>query len=71
MGAGDADQIKKNKEELGRLTKELHEGVRGTANTADCLLETAKKIALSHKWSADPNAPTKQIGFVTVNFKLN
>ena len=50
---------------------EAEPGVKGTTNTAACLLEPAKKIALSHKWSADPNAPTKQIGFVTVNFKLN
>ncbi len=45
-------------------------GQRGTTNTASCLLEPAKKIALSHKWPADPNAPAKQIGFVKVNFKL-
>lgn len=45
-------------------------GVKGTTNTAACLLEPARKIALSHKWRADPNAPTRQIGFVSVNFKL-
>ncbi len=45
-------------------------GVKGTTNTAKCLLEPAKKIALSHKWPSDSNAPTKQIGFVKVNFKL-
>ncbi len=45
-------------------------GVKGTTNTAQCLLEPAKKIALSHKWPADSNAPAKQIGFVKVNFKL-
>ncbi len=49
---------------------EAEPGVRGTTNTAACLLEPAKKIALSHKWQADPNAPAKQIGFVKVNFKL-
>ena len=49
---------------------EAEPGVRGTTNTADCLLEPAKKIALSHKWAPDANAPTKQIGFVKVNFKL-
>lgn len=46
-------------------------GVRGTTNTAKCLLEPAKKIALSHKWPADAKAPTRQIGFVSVNFKLS
>lgn len=49
---------------------EAEPGVRGTTNTSDCLLEPAKKIALSHKWAPDQNAPTKQIGFVKVNFKL-
>ncbi|WOD44421.1 energy transducer TonB [Hwangdonia lutea] len=46
-------------------------GQRGTTNTAQCLLEPAKKIALSHKWPADSKAPAKQIGFVSVNFKLS
>lgn len=45
-------------------------GVKGTTNTAKCLLDPAKKIALSHKWRADSKAPAKQIGFVKVNFKL-
>ncbi|WP_338733146.1 energy transducer TonB [Mangrovimonas cancribranchiae] len=45
-------------------------GVKGTTNTASCLLEPAKKIALSHKWRPDANAPAKQIGFVKVNFNL-
>ncbi|WP_100612195.1 energy transducer TonB [Confluentibacter lentus] len=49
---------------------EAEPGVKGTTNTAPCLLEPAKKIALSHKWQPDPNAPTKQIGFVKVNFQL-
>ena len=46
-------------------------GQKGTTNTAPCLLEPAKKIALSHKWPADPKAPTRQLGFVSVNFKLS
>lgn len=45
-------------------------GVKGTTNTSQCLLEPAKKIALSHKWPADSKAPAKQIGFVKVNFKI-
>lgn len=45
-------------------------GQKGTTNTAQCLLDPAKKIALSHKWPADSKAPVKQIGFVKVNFKL-
>lgn len=46
-------------------------GQKGTTNTAKCLLDPAKKIAMSHKWPSDPNAPTRQIGFVSVNFKLS
>ena len=45
-------------------------GIRGTTNTHPCLLEPAKKIALSHKWPADANAPAKQIGFVSINFDV-
>jgi hypothetical protein len=46
-------------------------GQKGTTNTAKCLLDPAKKIAMSHKWPADSKAPTRQIGFVSVNFKLS
>lgn len=46
-------------------------GQRGTTNTAGCLSEPAKKIAMSHKWPSDPKAPSRQIGFVSVNFKLS
>lgn len=45
-------------------------GVQGTTNTHPCLLEPAKKIALSHKWPADNNAPARQIGFVSINFSI-
>ncbi|MDG1729135.1 MAG: energy transducer TonB [Algibacter sp.] len=46
-------------------------GQKGTTNTAQCLLEPAKKIAMSHKWPSDSKAPTRQIGFVSVNFNLS
>ncbi|MEO1011517.1 MAG: energy transducer TonB [Bacteroidota bacterium] len=45
-------------------------GVKGTTNNAPCLLDPAKKTALMHKWNLDSNAPSQQIGFVVVNFKL-
>jgi len=45
-------------------------GVRGSTNTAQCLLEAAAKTAKSYKWNADSEAPVRQIGFVVVNFKL-
>ena len=53
----------------GNVTK-AEPGVKGTTNNAACLLEPAKKIALSHKWRPDPKAPARQLGFVSVNFKL-
>jgi membrane protein involved in colicin uptake len=43
-------------------------GVKGSTNTAACLIDPAKKIALSFKWPADKNAPLRQIGFVSINF---
>ncbi len=46
-------------------------GVKGTTNRAKCLLEPAKKIALSHKWPSNSKAPTRQLGFVSVNFELS
>ena len=45
-------------------------GVKGTTNNDPCLLEPAKKTAFMHKWNTDSKAPTQQVGFVVVNFKL-
>lgn len=45
-------------------------GVKGTTNNDPCLLEPAKKTAFKHKWNLDAKAPTQQVGFVVVNFKL-
>ena len=45
-------------------------GVRGTTNNHPCLLEPAKRTAFLHKWNFDSKAPSRQIGFVVVNFKL-
>jgi len=45
-------------------------GVKGTTNTNDCLLKPAELTARSHTWKPDPNAPSQQVGFVVVNFKL-
>ncbi|WP_299890098.1 energy transducer TonB [uncultured Lacinutrix sp.] len=53
----------------GKVVK-AEPGVKGTENTASCLLEPAKQIALSGKWPADSKAPTRQIGFVSIDFKL-
>lgn len=45
-------------------------GVKGTTNNNPCLLEPAKKTAFMHRWNLDSNAPSQQVGFVVVNFKL-
>jgi len=45
-------------------------GQKGTTNSDPCLLEPAKQTALKHQWNLDSNAPSQQIGFVVVNFKL-
>jgi len=46
-------------------------GVKGTTNTASCLLEQAKIAALNTKWSADSNAAAKQVGKIIYNFSLD
>lgn len=45
-------------------------GVKGTTNNHPCLLEPARKTAFLHRWNLDQKAPSQQIGFVVVNFKL-
>ncbi|MCK5442073.1 MAG: energy transducer TonB [Maribacter sp.] len=45
-------------------------GVKGTTNNNPCLLEPARKTAFMHKWNLDSKAPSQQVGFVVVNFKL-
>ena len=42
--------------------------IRHAENNMIEILEPAKKIALSFKWPADADAPTRQIGFVSINF---
>ncbi|MBT8256853.1 MAG: energy transducer TonB [Bacteroidia bacterium] len=67
-------------DEEGRVVVEVHvdrggrvvnavPGKRGTTG-AYCLYDAAKKTALSYKWPADSKAPSKQIGFVVVNFTV-
>ena len=45
-------------------------GVRGTTNSAKCLLEQAKIAAMNTKWQADATAAETQIGKIIYNFKL-
>jgi len=53
----------------GKVTS-AEPGVKGTTNNNLCLLEPARKTAFMHKWNLDSNAPSQQVGFVVVNFKL-
>ena len=46
-------------------------GVRGTTNSASCLLNPAKKTAMSYKWPKDSKAPNQQIGFIVIDFSLS
>jgi hypothetical protein len=45
-------------------------GVKGTTNTARCLLDQAELAAKKTKWEADSKAPIKQVGKIIYNFKL-
>ena len=45
-------------------------GVKGTTNTANCLLKPAREAALRTTWNADPNAPSKQKGTIIYKFSL-
>jgi len=46
-------------------------GIKGTTNTARCLLDQAKIAAMNTKWDADQDAPAKQVGKIIYNFSLN
>jgi|GEM_PF-1798232 len=45
-------------------------GQKGTTNTHPCLMEPSKKTAFMYRWNLDSNAPSQQVGFVVVSFKL-
>jgi len=45
-------------------------GVRGTTNSAKCLLEQAKIAAMNTKWQSDASAAETQVGKIIYNFKL-
>jgi len=45
------------------------EMTRGTTNAAPCLIEYAKSIAMATKFTASEDAPEKQVGTISYNFK--
>ncbi len=46
-------------------------GIKGSTNTAACLLSQAKEAALKTTWQPDPSAPSKQIGVIKYRFSLS
>ncbi len=46
-------------------------GVKGTTNSAACLLDPAKRAALATRFNSDSEAPSKQVGTIIYNFKLS
>ena len=53
------------------LTIKAESGIRGTTESAACLLEEAKSAALKTTWTPYFNAPEIQIGQITYNFYRN
>ncbi|CAI8319996.1 MAG: Uncharacterised protein [Flavobacterium sp. SCGC AAA160-P02] len=53
----------------GRVLKAVP-GMKGTTNSAECLLKPARKAALNTTWNADPNAPSVQRGTIIYKFSL-
>lgn len=45
-------------------------GVRGTTNSAKCLLDQAKVAAMQTTWEASPTGAARQTGKIKYNFKL-
>lgn len=54
----------------GQVTKATP-GVKGTTNSAGCLLDPARRAALATTFNSDSNAPSKQVGTIIYNFKLS
>lgn len=46
-------------------------GIKGTTNTAPCLLIPARKAAMLTKWNADVDAPNRQVGKIIYKFSLS
>ena len=46
-------------------------GVKGSTNTAACLLKPAKEAALKTTWNADNKAPSNQTGTIIYKFSLS
>ena len=56
-------------DKLGKVIYALP-GVKGTTNSAPCLLKPAKAAALKTRWNVDKKAPSKQTGTIIYKFSL-
>lgn len=54
----------------GRVIKATP-GMKGTTNSAECLLTQAKAAALKTTWNSDSKAPSKQVGTIKYRFSLS
>lgn len=43
---------------------------KGSTSTETCLIDAAIKTAKTYKWNADSKAPSNQVGFIVVKFRL-
>lgn len=57
-------------DQSGKVVQALP-GIKGTTNTAPCLMDPAKKAALATKFNSDSSAPSKQTGSIVYTFKLS
>lgn len=56
--------------QAGKVIK-AYPGIKGTTNTAPCLMQPAKLAALNTLFNSDNSAPSKQIGSIVYEFKLS
>lgn len=62
--------VKIEVDQNGKVTKATP-GMKGTTNSASCLLQPAKQAALATLFNRDANAPVKQTGTIIYQFKLS
>jgi len=57
-------------DKTGKVIKAIP-GVKGSTNTAKCLMDPARMAALKTKWNADPTAANIQRGTIVYRFSLS
>ncbi|WP_010177244.1 hypothetical protein [Aquimarina agarilytica] len=50
---------------------QAYPGIKGTTNTAPCLMKPAKEAAMATRFNSDEKAPSKQTGSIVYTFKLS